>query len=198
MEENKTCSHPGCKNGYVAIAVIVSPDGVVAPTMFCKDHLQNLGMDLVAPDLSHYVYQPYDGNYEEFFLHAILFLYEGDRYDVVLKSLQSKAVFGVPISYAQAMAIYDAVTKQGTSQYPLIHQLFADVIQRLGGSPREIAVYGYNKNQNVYDCFLAIEADEELIKVKCRVSDAIALSIHTGVRIKINAAFFCKDLNAID
>jgi bifunctional DNase/RNase len=194
--EIKGCSHPGCKNKYVAIAVVLSPEGVPTQTAFCKNHLQNLGMNFVPPDLSHYDPQT-SGNFEECRLYAILFWYDGNRYDVVLRGLQTNSVFFVPIPYVHAMALFYAVTKQGTSQYPLTHQLLTEIIRRLGGTPGEIVVHGYNKNQDAYDCYLSIGVVDGLIKVNSTVGDAIVLSLHTGIRIKINVAFFGKDLNAI-
>ena len=70
-----------------------------------------------------------------------------------------------------------------TPPRPLTHELFASVIQVLGAKILRILIY--RAENGIFYSYIFLSANEKLIRVDSRTSDAIALALHTQAPILI-------------
>ena len=190
-----TCSVHGCKMDMAALALIISADGTLSEFVFCKDHTSRLPMDYLIPDAERLRTVTLGDSYEDCFLHAVFLEYEQDRFTVVLRGKETGAVFVIQTGYIEATLIRGYARKIPYTN-PLTHELILDVMNQIGGVVSEAVVNVYDAKDDSYRCYLAIETAGELVKVKCRISDAVCISLCAGVPVRIDRAFLGKDLTS--
>ena len=145
-------------------------------------------MDYVLPDLSRFDASLLSDSYEECSLHAVLFKYDPDEFVLVLLNESGELVFVVPTGYVEACGIRYAAMRTSCAS-PLTHELLIDMIDALGGTFLEGVLHGYDKLANVFTCYLTVRTGNRIIKVKCRISDAVAVSVVADKALKVNTAF---------
>ena len=68
------------------------------------------------------------------------------------------------------------------------------IIKLLGGALEEAVVESYDKGKKAYACFLAIRNTDNIARIRSRISDVVALSLISGIRLRINTALLGRDL----
>lgn len=100
---------------------------------------------------------------------------------VLLKETDGERYLPIWIGAVEATAI--AFAQQGvTTQRPMTHDLFRDVLSGLGRPLRRVVIDDYQ--EGIYYATLVFD---EGVEVSARPSDAIALAIRTGTQV------FCAD-----
>jgi bifunctional DNase/RNase len=131
---------------------------------------------------------------EECALHALLFGYEPQRYNVVLKGNNSESVFVFETGYVQACSLYGAIMiKRTPSDTPLTYDLFGRIIEAMGGRVLSAIVDSYDTKSETCNYYLVIESPSGSVKIKCRGSDAVGIAHFGGVPIKIDAALLGRE-----
>ncbi len=181
------CNKPGCGKGISTLALVRSPNGELTELAFCKDHSAFLGRGYLIPNPTITDAHPLSTSYEECRLKAVLFAYgESEQFSLVLASTKAQMVFVVPIGYPEACFIYQAL-KHLPSPTPRTHQLMVALIQLLGGSLVEAVVEDFDTTSQAYKCHLVIGTTDGVVHVECRGTDAVALSLFTTLRIRVNS-----------
>lgn len=96
-----------------------------------------------------------------------------------------ESVLPVWIGNAEALAIARARSGMVMPR-PLTHDLFVHVLEDLGGTLEEVLVH--DMRENLYYGLLRIRLDDRIREVDSRPSDALALAVRTGARIRIDPA----------
>ena len=61
------------------------------------------------------------------------------------------------------------------------------------GSIVEAIFDGYNKTFHFYESYLLVSRGNGTVKIKCRGSDAVGISLFTKIPIKVNTAFLGRE-----
>ena len=115
-------------------------------------------------------------------------MYDPEEFTVVLRGCNNQSVFVIPTGYVEASWIR-FISRQTPYPSPPTHAFILSIIRALDGVPIEVVVHGYNMITNVYECYLAVRKGENVIKVGCRVTDALAISLVAAIPLKVNTAF---------
>lgn len=184
------CSHPGCTNPSDTAGLFLSPTGDVSELFACNIHHQLFGVEYDTPSAAEVF--PVGDRYEECKFQAMIFSTNYEHITVVLKGIKSQCVFLSFIGYVECCQLYN-LAKRVSCSMPQIHHLLLDVICRLDAFPKEAVIDAYDRTAQAFRCVLAIAVKSVEIRVPCRVSDAICLSIAADFPIKIHEAFLGKE-----
>ena len=185
---NMSCEVSGCNKRLKTMALIIDPKGGPHEFAFCEDHVQKLDMDYMLPDPASLGTQSVGETYEECRFHAVLFIYDPEQFLIVLRSTQSPSFFVFPTGFVEACSIR-YIGRKTSSPNPLTHDLIVKIIDAVGGSLHETVLYGYDKNVRTYLCQLVIGTAGGIVKVRCRVSDAVAIALVSNIPVNVNTAF---------
>jgi uncharacterized protein len=92
-----------------------------------------------------------------------------------------REVLPIWIGEVEAGAIADALRGQRPPR-PMTHDLLASVLEELGGTLEEVIVH--DLQENIYFGTLRIRTSDGLKEVDSRPSDALALAVRTGARVR--------------
>ncbi len=97
----------------------------------------------------------------------------------------------IPIGFAEGTAIGFVLRGRPTPK-PLTHELFVDVVGRLGGWVEVARITGYS--QGAFYAEIVIEGPGAEHVVACRPSDAVALALRQGAsaRVVVDSALFAQ------
>jgi uncharacterized protein len=99
---------------------------------------------------------------------------------VILKELERERFLLIWIGPWEANAI--AMKLQGMApERPLTHDLFVDVLEKLGATIREVVIA--DLADETYRARILLELDGRIHEIDARPSDALALAVRAGVRV---------------
>ena len=182
------CCSPGCNKEARVFALFQAMDGTPTEVSLCKEHLGDLGIDYLLPDLSRIDTWAFCAAVEECVLHAVVLVHEPQECMLVLRSKTDELFFVVPTGYVEACWVVQIARK---TRYPATptHELIANIVRALGASVLGASVYAYDANSGAFKCSLSITAPNGPVQVDCRISDAVAISLVSDFPIMIAKSF---------
>ena len=146
-------------------------------------------MDYLLPDPRRLPVQSLRRSYEECRLFAVLFQYdEPEQFTLILQSTSGDGFLVVNTGYIEACSVYNIV-KYPPSPFPVTHELILNIAEALGGTLLESLTDEFDEATSSYRCRLAIGGNSGVVSVRCRISDAVALSLLSKIPLKIDQAF---------
>lgn len=115
---------------------------------------------------------------------------------VTLRELaEPRREFPIVIGMYEAVAI-DRKIKGYKMPRPMTHDLLVSVLEHLGGRLERIVVNDLREDVHMqggtFYAELEIHRDDEIIKVDCRPSDAIALAVRVSARVFVDESVIQK------
>jgi bifunctional DNase/RNase len=169
---------------------MISSSGQRLHYEYCKDHGLELGAHYSPNPMS---FQPQSGrsDFEECRTNAVFCNRDPECYSVVLKSQQTGSVFGFYTGYIEACLIWQAILNEPMGSISTL-ELVCAVIQQLGAVPLTALVDGFDKSRQSWKSHLTIRMSDKDIKVACRISDLVALSIYSKISVSIRKEYLGK------
>ncbi len=93
---------------------------------------------------------------------------------IMLREIGGNREFPIVIGIFEATSI-DRRVKKISSPRPLTHDLVCNVIEMLGGTIRDICIYGME--EQTYFAAIRVVRGDEMIEIDSRPSDAIAIAM---------------------
>jgi bifunctional DNase/RNase len=186
------CSHSACAGPPVKWALVVNGAGDLTERAYCKEHVTDFGISDVVASSPYLESRSLDRIYEKCNLRALLCESDSNYYTLVMKGSQSGFAFVSPIGYPEASWIWHLALKTPHAGVAT-HELIKSIVESLKGSLREAIVHDFDREADAYSCHLTIESDRGDVNVRCRVSDAVAISLVAQMPVKIDTAFLGTD-----
>ncbi len=114
--------------------------------------------------------------------HTVVKVGQSEYCMVLLKETNGQRLLPVwmRVHRAQPIVLWMNNLKQ---ERPRTHDLFVDVVEKLGVSLAGVTIYGMESGALL--CRIMLHHDDEEITLECRASDAIAVAIAKGVPIRV-------------
>jgi len=188
---DRGCYQPGCTNSTNMSAVIREADGSTTYTRYCAAHSAAI-YDAYVKATQGTLFPPSaDVPMEECEFQCVASFHEQDRRFLLLSSMRSKRFFLASLTGHQAENATLAA-QYGSGDARLTHQMLLQLVEKLGATCREAAIYGFELHRGRYKCRLVVTRGEEPIEVECEVSDAVATALTAKVPLRVSEAFLFK------